>query len=150
MRLSRILLETIIKRLQPLLDKKAMELNVDKENLASSIEFISDNPNFQQWLLSKFTADDVGQGREIERSRAAEIKAAIAEFQRNRHKLANTNLASYTISGLLGLFNANGVLSKYPSADFRVEDPLALEGVEVFEGSGPMVAFIVSDAESLK
>jgi hypothetical protein len=51
---------------------------------------------------------------------------------------------------LLELFNANGVLSKYPSADFRVEDPLALEGVEVFEGSGPMVAFIVSDAESLK
>lgn len=142
MRLSRILLETIIKRLQPLLDKKAVELNVDKENLASSIEYISDNPNFQQWLLSKFTADDV--------SRATEIKAAIEEFQRNRHKLANTNLASYSISGLLGLFNANGVLSKYPSADFRVDDPLALAGVEVFEGSGPMVAFIVSDAESLK
>jgi hypothetical protein len=141
MRLSRILLETIIKRLQPLLDKKAMELNVDKEKLAAAIEFISDNPNFQQWLLSKFTADDVG--------RAAEIKAAIAEFQRHRHKLANTNLASYTISELLELFNANGVLSKYPSADFRVEDPLALEGVEVFEGSGPIIAFIVSDAESL-
>ena len=143
MKLSRILLETIIKRLQPLLDRKASELNVAKENLASAIENISENPNVQQWLLSNFTADDV--------HKVTEIKDAIAGFERDKERLANKNLASYSIDELLQLFRIDDdVLSKYPSADFRVDDPLALEGVEVFEGSGPMVAFIVSDAESLK
>jgi hypothetical protein len=142
MKLSRILLETIIKRLQPLLDRKASELNVAKENLASAIENISENPNVQQWLLSNFTADDV--------HKVTEIKDAIAGFERDKERLANKNLAGYSIDELLQLFRIDDdVLHEYPSAVFRVSDPLAMEGVEVFHKSGPMIAYIVEDAESL-
>lgn len=142
MKLSSILLEALIKRLQPLLDKKALELNADKEELAQAIESISDNPNIQVWLLSKFTSGDI--------NRATEIKAAVASFERDKHRLENNNISSYTIDELLDLFIPDGVLSKYPNAVFRIDDPLALDGVEVFDKSGPMVAYIISDADSLK
>ena len=142
MKLSRILLEALIKRLQPLLDKKALELNIDKEELAQAIESISDNPNVQVWLLSRFTSNDIG--------RATEIKGAVASFERDKHRLENNNITSYTIDELLDLFIPDGVLSKYPNAVFRIDDPLALDGVEVFDKSGPMVAYIISDADSLK
>lgn len=142
MRLSKILLETIIKRLQPLLDKKAAEIGAEKEKLAGAIEGITENPNVQQWLLSNFRLEDV--------DRVSEIKSALDSFEKNKNKLPDKNLSSYSIDGLIDLFSSDDdVLSRYPSALFRVSDPLELEGVEVFHKSGPMIAYIVEDAESL-
>jgi hypothetical protein len=142
MKLSRILLEAIIKRLQPLLDKKAMELNAGKEELAQAIETISDNPNVQTWLLSKFTSEDI--------NRTAEIKEALNNFERVRHRLGDSNLVNYSIDQLLEMFPSSNILGKYPSEFCRVDDPLKLDGVEIFDKSGPMIAYIISDAESLK
>ena len=125
-----------------MLDKKAIELNAGKEELAQAIETISGNPNVQTWLLSGFTSDDI--------NRTAEIKEALNNFERVRHRLANNNLVNYSIDQLLEMFPSSNILGKYPSEFCRVDDPLKLDGVEIFDKSGPMIAYIISDADSLK
>jgi lambda repressor-like predicted transcriptional regulator len=89
-KLSQIINEAIIKRLQAQLAKKAKLLNIEPTVLEASIEAITDNPSFQAWVLKSIANID----------QIASLKELLERFSQKKTRLPSQNIYDYSIESL--------------------------------------------------
>lgn len=160
MKIRDILLE-VTNRVRPLLVKIAAKNNLDTsaaELFEKSIDSITENPNYQQWLAQQLVsysyqnpAMDIDDWAKFFNSKNwLDLKSALDNFLSQKDKLSEKNINKYSMSEVLDKFSDENfkVFGEVSSTLLRI-DPRQLDGVKLVKSVGGVKTYEVSQANSL-
>lgn len=161
MRISDILLE-VANRIKPVLAKIVKNHNLDPETLEfieERIDYITDNPNYQQWLSKELLKhseenpdlDADGWKELLGSEKWHDLKSALKNFISVKDKLPEKDISKYRIRDISRNFSDDNFkeFGNHPSTLLRVT-PEDLDGVEVVKKEGGIKTYSVSEPDALE